>query len=57
MNERDLFIRENQKLRDEISQFKYIWKTSSLYNYDNIKQEKLNIILELRKKRKDYWIY
>lgn len=50
---RDLFIRENQQLREEIKSFRYIWKNSSMYNYDSDKQNKLNLLLLFRKYKKN----
>lgn len=52
LNLRDLYIRENQKLREELKAYKYMWKTSSLLNLNQTKQSKLNLIIELRKKKR-----
>jgi len=52
LNFREYFIRENQKLRDEIKLYRYYWQNSSLFNYNKIKQKKLNLIVDLRKQKK-----
>lgn len=52
LNFREYFIRENQKLRDEIKLYRYYWQNSSLFNYNQIKQKKLNLIVGLRKQKK-----
>lgn len=51
LNLREHFIRENQKLRDEIKLYRYYWKNSPFFNYNRIKQNKLNITVALRKQK------
>lgn len=55
LNLREHFIRENQKLREEIKLYRYLWKNSPFSNYNQIKQNKLNLIITLRK-QKNYFM-
>lgn len=54
LNFREHIIRENHRLREEIKLYRYIWKNSPFFNYNKVKQSKLNQIISLRKQRSKF---
>lgn len=54
LNLRELIIRENQKLRQEIKAYRYTWKNSPFFNYDFSKTNKLKLMIETRKQKRNF---